>query len=137
MPPAPAGENSIPTRATDSLSPQDYLLWIQSVVKLDKNDRFAKKQGGGQGDTKLTPTHRVYLCLHSQPPSEGQRSPPTLHLPSSPGCFQWKLSLNFYYLNGNNRPPFSLYRDLYTQARFGNYACARTDIAPRKPQHMS
>ena len=66
MPP-PGGDNSIPTRATDSSSLQKISLVDSELSEMGDNDRLKKNVGEGQRDTKLTPTHHVYLCLHSQP----------------------------------------------------------------------
>ena len=74
--------------------------------------------GGGQGDTKTkhTLTHHVIWCLRSQP-STRWRSPPTLHMMSSPGCYQWNMSWIFSYFDGTKLPLLSCYRDLCTQAQ--------------------
>jgi len=57
MPPPLAGDNSIPTRATDSLSHKRLSLVDSELSEIGRERLFCKKTGGGgQGDTKLTPT---------------------------------------------------------------------------------
>ena len=46
MPP-PGGDNSIPTRATDSTSLQKLSLVDSELSEMGDNDRFEKKRGGG------------------------------------------------------------------------------------------
>ena len=107
--------------------------WMRTIV-------LQKSRGGGQGDTKLTPTHCVYLRLHSQPPSKCQRLPSTLNLLlSTPGYVFNGICHSIFIIwtgtDGLHFPWIEIF--ILKHKSFGNYACARTDITPRKPQHMS
>ena len=110
-------------------------------MKLNENDRFAKKQGGGNKVILNLHQHTTFTCAPFTRSHQVNTSAWRAHHRHCTCCplldiFNGICRKIFFIWTGTTGLHFP-WMEIFVPKRksFGNYARARMDIAPQKPQH--